>query len=194
VESGRLDRCARRCCDVRRVGGAWHGRRGHGLALQAARDIIAGHDPYVQPVTVDDAGNLWPTNPVTTAMPFLPFTWAPDAVIAAVFFGAMSALLAYGLTKEGKLWPLLTFASPAYVACVVYVQWAPLILATYYLPQLLPLALVKPSIALPVLLTRLNLKRALACGYVRRRSSQGVDQRSARQGGVLGAPVLRPDG
>ncbi|HEY6649572.1 MAG TPA: hypothetical protein VI217_21015 [Mycobacterium sp.] len=134
--------------------------------LQAARDIIAGHDPYVQPVTVDDAGNQWPTNPVTTAMPFLPFTWAPDAVIAAVFFGAMSALLAYGLTKEGKLWPLLTFASPAYVACVVYAQWAPLILATYYLPQLLPLALVKPSIALPVLLTRLNLKRALACAAV----------------------------
>ena len=49
--------------------------------LQAARDIIAGHDPYVQPVTVDDAGNQWPTNPVTTAMPFLPFTWAPDAVL-----------------------------------------------------------------------------------------------------------------
>ena len=136
-----------------------------GWPLQAARDIIAGHDPYAQPL-VDEAGQLWPTNPVTTAMPFLPVAWAPDAVVTAVVFGAISALLALGLTRGGELWPLLTFASPAYVSCIISAQWPPLVLATYYLPGILPLALVKPSIALPVLLTRLNLKRGLGCAAV----------------------------
>ena len=70
--------------------------------LNAARDIVAGVNPYIEPWTVDDAGNLWPTNPVMTAMPFLPFTWMPDAIIGATLFGLISALLAYGLTKDQK--------------------------------------------------------------------------------------------
>jgi hypothetical protein len=103
---------------------------------------------------------------VMTAMPFLPFTWAPATAVAAILFGLMSALLAFGLTREGQWWPLLTFVSPAYLSSAVLMQWAPLVLATYYLPALLPLALVKPSIALPILLTRLNVRRALACAAV----------------------------
>ncbi|MGB3482217.1 MAG: hypothetical protein WBB07_08370 [Mycobacterium sp.] len=133
-----------------------------GWPIQAARDIIAGRDPYAQPL-VDETGQLWPTNPVTTIMLFLPLAWAPDTVLAAIVFGGISGLLAFGLTREGALWPLLTFASPAYISCLINAQWAPLVLATFYLPNLLPLALVKPSIALPVLLTRLNLKRGLGC-------------------------------
>jgi hypothetical protein len=136
-----------------------------GWPLQAARDIIAGDNPYARPF-LDDSGRFWPTNPVTTAMPFLTIAWAPDAVASAVMFGAISALLALGLTRGGEWWPLLTFASPAYVSCIFTAQWAPLVLAVYYLPGLLPLALVKPSLALPVLLARLNLKRGLACAAI----------------------------
>ena len=133
--------------------------------MRAARDIVSGIDPYLKPY-VDAAGNHWPTNPVTTAMPFIPFTWAPGPVVGATLVGLMSGLLGYGLTKEHKWWPLLVFCTPPYLACVLYMQWPPLIMATYYLPRLLPLALVKPSIALPVLLTRLTVKRAVACGVV----------------------------
>jgi len=136
-----------------------------GWPLQAARDIIAGYDPYARPF-VDSAGQAWPTNPVTTAMPFLPVAWVSDAVVAAVLFGLISALLAYALLRGGELWPLLTFVSPAYVSCIITEQWLPLVLAAFYLPAILPLALVKPSIALPVILTNLNLKRGLGCAVV----------------------------
>jgi hypothetical protein len=102
--------------------------------LCAARTLPA--DPY-------------PSNPLTTALILLPFPRGSGALV----FGLASGLLAYG--ARGRHW--LVFLSPAYWSALLWLQWSPFVAACYLLPSLTPLAIVKPQIGLPVLLTRLTV-------------------------------------
>ncbi len=123
-----------------------------GWALRAARDLLAGRDPYAYPF--DIAHIPYPLPAGILAFPFTPFA---DRLAGALFFGLSTSLLVYGLRKP---WQLLILASPAYVAAATAVQWTPLITALLLFPALAPLGLAKPHIALPVLLTHTG-RRAL---------------------------------
>jgi hypothetical protein len=120
-------------------------------ALRAARDLLAGRDPYAYPANV----NAIPY-PLPAALVALPLVGFPDTVAGGVFVGLSVTLLAYVSTRE-SWWPLLALASgPAFVALFV-IQWTPLILAAAWLPALGGLLVaIKPQVALPVTLPRLT--------------------------------------
>jgi hypothetical protein len=79
-----------------------------------------------------------------------------------VFYGFSSALLAFGLTRDGYK-RLLVFLAYPYWAGVLTVQWAPLVMASSFLPFLLPATMAKPQIGLPVALTHLTRRGVISC-------------------------------
>jgi hypothetical protein len=115
-------------------------------ALRGARDLLAGRNPY------DDHAQLYPLTTFFWGLPLLPF---PAEVAAGLFFGASSGLLAFGLIRDG-FHRLLVFLAYPYWAAILTTQWTPLIAASALLPWLMPAALAKPQIGLPVLLARHN--------------------------------------
>jgi hypothetical protein len=122
-------------------------------AIQAARDLLAHQNPYA---------NSRQLYPLTAAIFGLPFVLFRPELAAGTFYGVSSALLAFGLTKNGYQ-RLLIFLAYPYWAGILTAQWPPLIMAGAFLPFLLPAALVKPQLGLPVALTRSNKFGALAC-------------------------------
>jgi hypothetical protein len=131
-----------------------------------ARALLRGLDPYnpaVCPMVF--SANTLPTNPLTAiffALPFLPF----GSYDGPVLFALISALLAFGMLRNGERWKLLSFLSAPFFQAFYWVQWSPLITSLYLIPALLPLAWVKPHIALSVVLTRLNRHRFAALAAV----------------------------
>ncbi|WP_129671599.1 hypothetical protein [Candidatus Chloroploca sp. Khr17] len=119
-----------------------------GWAFQAARDLVANRDPYRHPVSP----HLVPY-PLTAAIVVMPWALLPDNLGIMLFFGGGSALLAYGLLRDGQYWRLIVFVSPAYVMALKSIQWSPLLMAVFFFPMLAPLLLAKPTLALPIALT-----------------------------------------
>lgn len=123
--------------------------------IHAAEDMLAGRDPY--------AGmyNWAPFfYPLPAAFIGLPFVGMPYPIAAAIFFGVSTAILTYGLSREGY-WRLFFFLSMPYWYSLRAVQWSPLLAAIALFPLLLPLALAKPHTALPVALTNLSRRGIL---------------------------------
>lgn len=115
-------------------------------SYDAARALLSRQDPY---------SNTPPgviPYPLPAAMFAIPFAWLSRGIAGAVFFGISSALLAFGLTKQGYL-RLLVFLCYPYWAAMITVQWTPLLAASACFPLLLPLTLLKPHIGLPVAVT-----------------------------------------
>lgn len=126
--------------------------------LQAAHDLLTGHNPY-------DGGFQVAPYPLPAAIIGLPFAFLEARLAGALFFGASSALLAFGLSRDGYSRLLVFLAFPYWMA-LLDVQWSPLIMAGALIPWLLPATLAKPQIGAPVLLTRCNRHGLLACGLV----------------------------
>jgi hypothetical protein len=122
-------------------------------AIYAARHLLAGENPYDTPLEQD---------PVTAALFAIPFVRLPAEVAAGLFYGAGSALLAFGLTRHGYE-RLLVFLAYPYWAALITAQWSPVIAASAFFPLLLPVAMAKPQIGLPVLLTHASRRGLLAC-------------------------------
>ncbi len=134
-----------------------------GTPICMGRVILANQDPY----TTDGCGhsvgaNLNHTNPLTAVVLLLPLGGLSPSMAAGVFFGLISALLAYAVTHNGPV-GLLIFVGFPYWHALQTVQWAPLLVSAALLPALLPLALAKPHLALPILATRLTIRRLVAC-------------------------------
>jgi hypothetical protein len=129
-----------------------------GWAMYLINALIAGQDPYGYSTSVTPMAY-----PLTAGLATAPLTLLPPEVAAGVFFGLSSALMALGLTRDGAWWRLLTFAAMPFWAALITVQWSPLLFAVALFPALLPLTLCKPHVGLPVALTRLTWRRALAC-------------------------------
>jgi hypothetical protein len=127
-------------------------------SLYAARDLLAGRDVYSAHSSFDLIPYPFPA--VLVALPLSRFTIPMGA---SVFIGATSGLLAYGLLRGGEWWRLLTFVSAPYYLAIRCVQWSPLMMAILFFPALMPLVLAKPQFALPVALTRMTQRRAVAC-------------------------------
>lgn len=130
--------------------------------LCSARRLLSGLEPYAGCAT-DYGGRPAAQYPLTTVLAFLPLAWLPGPIPAALFWGLTNGLLAFGILRAGQPWRFLVFASGPYVLAFIYHQFSPLVAAVMLLPSLLPLALVKPQIALPVILTNLTWRRALGC-------------------------------
>ncbi|MFN8500284.1 hypothetical protein [Kouleothrix sp.] len=130
-----------------------------------AQQLLAGGDPYgpacryIDPAT----GQAFPANPLTTAVVLLPLAPLSQAHAAALAAAAGAGLLAFALLRGGQAHRLLVLLSAPALHALWYAQWAVLLLAAALLPALLPLTLVKPHIGLPIALTRLTRRRALAC-------------------------------
>jgi hypothetical protein len=122
-------------------------------ALHLAHRLLARQNPY------DTAFEQYP---LTAGLLALPFVRLQPELAAGVFWGISSALLAFGLTRHGYT-RLLVFLAYPYWAGMLTVQGSPIIAASAFFPLLLPVTMAKPQIGLPVLLTRLSRKGALAC-------------------------------
>jgi hypothetical protein len=118
-------------------------------AYDAARALVAGRNPYL-----GTPSGVIPY-PLPAALFALPFAWLSRGAAAGAFFGTSSAILAYGLTKQGYL-RLLVFLCYPYWAAMITAQWTPLLAASACFPLLLPLTVAKPHIGLPVALTNLS--------------------------------------
>jgi len=124
-----------------------------GWALHAARYMLAGKNPYDTPLQ---------QYPLTAAIFAMPFVWLRPEVAAASFYGISSAALAFLITRDGYH-RLLIFLAYPYWAGILTAQWSPLILASAFLPWLLPATLAKPQIGLPIALTHLSWRGIAAC-------------------------------
>jgi hypothetical protein len=122
-------------------------------AILAARDLLARHNPYATPSQF---------YPLPAALFGLPFIAMKPEIAAGMFYGASSALLAFGLTRYGYH-RLLIFLAYPYWAGILTAQWIPLIMASTFFPLLLPATLAKPQIGLPVALTHLRRRGVVAC-------------------------------
>lgn len=122
-------------------------------AIRAAQDLLTHKNPYRSPLQL---------YPLPAAIFGLPFVWMRPEIAAGIFYGASSALLAFGLSRDGYH-RLLIFLAYPYWAAILTAQWPPLIMASASFPILLPATLAKPQIGLPVILTHFNRRGVLAC-------------------------------
>ncbi len=129
-----------------------------GYVMRLFNDLIHGTDPYSFPVSITPM-----SYPLTAALAVAPFTLLPAEVAAGTFFGLSSALFVIALTHRGQWWPLLTLLSFIYWQSLFVVQWSPLLYTVAIYPMLLPITLCKPTLGLPIALTRLTRRRFIAC-------------------------------
>jgi hypothetical protein len=122
-------------------------------AIRAAQALLAHQNPYANPQQL---------YPLTAAIFGLPFVFFRPEIAAGTFYGVSSALLAFGLTKNGYQ-RLLIFLAYPYWAGILTAQWPPLIMSGAFLPFLLPATLAKPQLGLPVAFTSFTRPAVLAC-------------------------------
>lgn len=122
-------------------------------AVWAAQDLLAHRNPYQRHMQL---------YPIPSAIFGLPFVGMHLDLAGGVFYGISSALMAFGLSRHGYH-RLLVFLAYPYWAGLITAQWTPLIVASAFLPPLLPATLAKPQLGLPVLLTRATRRGLLAC-------------------------------
>ena len=120
--------------------------------LRAARRLLAGLDPYNDPSV--GFGLPYPFDaqfpyPIFAALFAVPFTLLTSYAAGAIYVGVISALMAFAVTRGGW-WRLTIFLSPCYFVAASVANWSPLLLATAFLPLLYPLAMVKPTLAAPI--------------------------------------------
>jgi hypothetical protein len=123
-------------------------------SYDAARALVSRQNPYA-----GTPPGMIPY-PLPAALFALPFAGLSREVAGGVFFGVSSALLAFGLTKQGYV-RLLVFLCYPYWAAMITAQWTPLLAASAFFPVCLPLTLAKPHIGLPLALTNLSRRGVL---------------------------------
>src|SRR5215469_17358834 len=122
-------------------------------AIRAANDLLGNRNPYANPQQL---------YPLPAALFGLPFVHTAPEIAGGIFYGLSSALLSFGITRQGYHHLLIFLAYP-YWAGMLTVQWIPLIMASAFFPWLMPVALAKPQIGLPVAITHPSLKGGAAC-------------------------------
>jgi hypothetical protein len=117
-------------------------------SLRDARDLLAGRDPYRYA-----PGPYAIPYPIPAALLVLPLAWMPDLWAGTVFMAISVMLLAFAILRSGEEWRLAMLSSWSFIYALLWVQWTPLVCALWFLPALAAVALIKPNIALPLLLT-----------------------------------------
>ena len=117
-----------------------------GIIWFGARSLIQGINPY--PLVGPGKPYEWDWEllyPATSMVVALPFAWMPEFIAAAAFVWVSTALLAFGVTRNG--WDLLfLFPSSAFIVAARAAQWSPLYSAAFCLPFLGFLLAAKPNV------------------------------------------------
>ena len=129
-------------------------------AIRSARDLISWRDPYGY---TPDTHHI--PYPLPASFVGILFSFLPVEVGASLFFGLSSAVLSYGLTSD-HFRRLAIFAAFPFWFALIWAQWSPLIMAAAFFPVLSAVVLIKPHVALPVILTRLSWKGIFSCVIV----------------------------
>lgn len=117
------------------------------LSLQLVRDVKDGVELYSRASGPDTV-----PYPLTAAIVAFPLAFLPDPWSSGVFMAISSGLLSWLILASKKPWRMLIFLSWPFVYSLFFAQWTPLLLCLWFSPLLLPLILVKPQIALPIVL------------------------------------------
>lgn len=125
-------------------------------AIHLAERLVSRQNPYDTPLE---------QYPLPAAFPALLLIRVTPEIAAGIFYGCSSALLAFGLTRNGY-GRLRVFLAFPYWAGLLASQWAALIAASAFFPLLLPATMMKPQVGLPVFLTRLSRRGLLACVFI----------------------------
>ena len=125
-------------------------------SLHLAERLLQGQNPY---------DTVLEQYPITAGFFALPFLKLPREIAAGIFYGLSSAVLAFGLAREGYHRLLVFLAYPYWIG-LLYVQWSPIIAAAAFFPLLMPLTMAKPQVGLPVFLTRFSLRGSVLCGLL----------------------------
>lgn len=115
-----------------------------------ARMWLAGQDPYAGGFPIMRATRVVPEPlfyPFPTLLAVAPFAPLPLPVAAAAFVGTTSALLAYAVIRWAPH-QLPMFLGAGYIVAMGLGQWAPLVTATFLIPAVAWLAVLKPNIGL----------------------------------------------
>jgi hypothetical protein len=127
-----------------------HPVRLHGAAMGDVAMPLAGMERFQQggsPYEVRLRGSTPTLYPFPTMIVLWPLLLLPAVLVAPLFMALSSGALAYAILRCGRPWQLLAFASPPFWSAMESVQWSPLLMAALLLPPLLPLAVVKPQLA-----------------------------------------------
>ena len=134
---------------------------------RAAGYLLAGQNPYpaIQPAGPYPFQSAF-YYPLPAALAALPFARLPAGLAAGLFFGLSSALMAYGLSRDG--WGgLAAFLSAPYWVAGAVAQWSPLLLAACLLPGLEWLLACKPNLGVAGFLYRPSWRGlALIAGFL----------------------------
>jgi hypothetical protein len=133
-------------------------------ALYAAQDVLRGENPYDRELYVGQVAY-----PLTTALVAIPFAVLPlpPEIVAGLFLGLSSMLLAWGITAQGEpYWRLLIFCSFPFWQCIQFANWTILLFAGWYIPLLSFLSVAKPHAGLPILVERLSLTVIAICAAI----------------------------
>lgn len=117
----------------------------------AARALVEGKDPY----TVVGPGRSFPWSwplyyPLPAVLFAVPFTLLPVLAARIAFSALAAALLGWAVGARVRThWPLLL--SAAFIISTSRAQWAPMLLATAWIPALGFLVMAKPNVGLSAL-------------------------------------------
>lgn len=122
-------------------------------AWRAANHVLAGRNPYAHmPAAAYGLGGpfLYPLPAAFVALPFGPL---PVQLAAGLFLGTTTALMVFGLTKDG-FWRLWLLPSASFFTCITTAQWSPLMIAAALLPPLGWVVIAKPNLGFAALAHR----------------------------------------
>ena len=132
----------------------------------AAQALVRGESPYDVIPAIDPerfvTGFFYP---LPAAILTVPFSFLPYAIAGGLFVGLSSALLAWGLTREGshRLW---VFASAPFIVSAASGTWSTSIAAAALIPALGFLAAVKPNVGLATFLYRPSWQLVAGCAAI----------------------------
>ncbi len=131
--------------------------RDYTYSWRAARALLAGANPYD---VIRPAGpypfETYYFYPLPAALITLPLARLPAVASNALFVGASSGVLAYGVTREGPRGLLIFLGVPFLVAAVLG-QFTPLIMAAAFLPGFQWAYAAKPTIGAALFAARPSL-------------------------------------
>ena len=131
----------------------------------AARSLLVGQNPYhVIATGLENPGNDVFLYPLPALLLVAPIAWMPLAISGGVFLGISSALLAWGVSKDGYH-RLPIFMGAPFLMAVSLGQWSPLVTAAALQSHLGFVFAAKPNLGLPAWVYRPS-KRAIVGAVV----------------------------
>ena len=117
-----------------------------------ARAWLAGRDPYLGGYPIMRTTRVVPEPffyPFPTLLAIAPFAWLPLPVATAAFVALSSGLLGYVVLRRAPH-QLPLFLGAGFIVALGLGQWTPIVTATFVLPAIAWLAVLKPNVGLAV--------------------------------------------